>query len=160
VINQTPSNAQIGPSARLIYLHQSPPGRLRAGVRLMRWQGFSRGVIDPLVIGYLSHLAADLLTSSGLRLAWPLPQRQAITLCRTGSLSESIIEDHARRVLSERPWIVFPGNIQGRHPKESGAKGCTLVTVACVSALLFGPSAWDRRRLCATPGGAWWVRGF
>jgi predicted phosphodiesterase len=36
---------------------------------------------------------------------------------------------HARRVLSERPWIVFPGNIQGRHPKEIGAKGCTLVTV-------------------------------
>jgi len=36
---------------------------------------------------------------------------------------------HARRVLSERPWIVFPGNIQGRHPKENGAKGCTLVTV-------------------------------
>jgi exonuclease SbcD len=36
---------------------------------------------------------------------------------------------HARRVLSERPWIVFPGNIQGRHPKEAGAKGCTLVTV-------------------------------
>ncbi len=58
---------------------------------LLRWQGFSRGVIDPLVIGYLSHLAADLLTSSGLRLAWPLRQRQAIPLCRTGSLSESII---------------------------------------------------------------------
>jgi DNA repair exonuclease SbcCD nuclease subunit len=36
---------------------------------------------------------------------------------------------HARRILSERPWIVFPGNIQGRHPKEVGAKGCTLVTV-------------------------------
>jgi len=36
---------------------------------------------------------------------------------------------HARRVLSQRPWIVFPGNIQGRNPKESGAKGCTLVTV-------------------------------
>jgi len=36
---------------------------------------------------------------------------------------------HARRVLSERPWIVFPGNLQGRHAKETGAKGCTLVTV-------------------------------
>lgn len=36
---------------------------------------------------------------------------------------------HARRVLSQRPWIVFPGNIQGRHPRESGAKGCTLITV-------------------------------
>jgi len=36
---------------------------------------------------------------------------------------------HARRVLAERPWVVFPGNLQGRHPKETGAKGCTLVTV-------------------------------
>ena len=37
---------------------------------------------------------------------------------------------HDRRVLSEAPWIVFPGNIQGRHPNEIGAKGCSLVTVA------------------------------
>lgn len=36
---------------------------------------------------------------------------------------------HAARVLSKRPWIVFPGNLQGRHPKETGAKGCRLVTV-------------------------------
>ena len=35
---------------------------------------------------------------------------------------------HTRRVLAERPWIVFPGNLQGRHPKETGPKGCTLVT--------------------------------
>lgn len=36
---------------------------------------------------------------------------------------------HARRVLHERPWIVFPGNLQGRHARETGAKGCTLVSV-------------------------------
>ena len=36
---------------------------------------------------------------------------------------------HQRRVLHERPFIVFPGNLQGRHAKETGAKGCTLVTV-------------------------------
>lgn len=36
---------------------------------------------------------------------------------------------HMRRVLSERPWIVFPGNLQGRHAKETGPKGCSLVTV-------------------------------
>jgi DNA repair exonuclease SbcCD nuclease subunit len=36
---------------------------------------------------------------------------------------------HQRRVLHERPWIVFPGNLQGRHAKETGPKGCTLVTV-------------------------------
>jgi hypothetical protein len=27
------------------------------------------------------------------------------------------------------PWIVFPGNIQGRHARETGPKGCTLVEV-------------------------------
>ena len=36
---------------------------------------------------------------------------------------------HAREVLAERPRIVFPGNLQGRHAKETGAKGCELVTV-------------------------------
>ncbi len=37
---------------------------------------------------------------------------------------------HKREIASEDPWIVFPGNIQGRHIKETGAKGVTLVTVA------------------------------
>jgi DNA repair exonuclease SbcCD nuclease subunit len=36
---------------------------------------------------------------------------------------------HQRRVLHERPWAVFPGNLQGRHAKETGPKGCMLVTV-------------------------------
>ena len=36
---------------------------------------------------------------------------------------------HTREVLSIEPWIVFPGNLQGRHARETGAKGATLVTV-------------------------------
>jgi len=36
---------------------------------------------------------------------------------------------HKREVLSEEPWIVFPGNLQGRHARETGPKGATLVTV-------------------------------
>ena len=36
---------------------------------------------------------------------------------------------HQREVVSEQPWMVFPGNTQGRHIRETGAKGCTLVTV-------------------------------
>jgi exonuclease SbcD len=38
---------------------------------------------------------------------------------------------HTREVVCEGDpcWIVFPGNIQGRSIKESGVKGCTLVTV-------------------------------
>ncbi|KPL61535.1 metallophosphoesterase family protein [Rossellomorea vietnamensis] len=31
---------------------------------------------------------------------------------------------HQRRILHEEPFIVYPGNIQGRHRKETGAKGC------------------------------------
>ncbi|KQL54265.1 metallophosphoesterase [Heyndrickxia shackletonii] len=37
---------------------------------------------------------------------------------------------HLREVLHEKnPVIIFPGNIQGRHIKETGQKGCTIVTV-------------------------------
>ncbi len=36
---------------------------------------------------------------------------------------------HVRQELSQTPWIVFPGNLQGRHIKEEGAKGVSLVTV-------------------------------
>jgi len=36
---------------------------------------------------------------------------------------------HNRAVLSEAPWIVYSGNVQGRHARETGPKGCYLVTV-------------------------------
>lgn len=36
---------------------------------------------------------------------------------------------HSKEIVSELPWIVFPGNIQGRHIKEDGGKGAALVTV-------------------------------
>ncbi|WP_042206271.1 metallophosphoesterase family protein [Paenibacillus durus] len=36
---------------------------------------------------------------------------------------------HKRRVLHERPFIVYPGNIQGRSVKETGPKGCCIVDV-------------------------------
>lgn len=36
---------------------------------------------------------------------------------------------HQREVACRDPWIVFPGVLQGRHARETGAKGATLVTV-------------------------------
>jgi DNA repair exonuclease SbcCD nuclease subunit len=36
---------------------------------------------------------------------------------------------HKAEVVSCEPWIVFPGNPQGRHIKEQGTKGAALVTV-------------------------------
>jgi len=36
---------------------------------------------------------------------------------------------HKREIVAEDPMVVFPGNIQGRHIKETGKKGVTIVTV-------------------------------
>ena len=36
---------------------------------------------------------------------------------------------HVRQVISEQPRVVFPGNLQGRHARETGPKGCELVDV-------------------------------
>lgn len=36
---------------------------------------------------------------------------------------------HKRAVIQENPPVVYPGNIQGRHRNESGAKGCYYVTL-------------------------------
>ena len=36
---------------------------------------------------------------------------------------------HQREEVGQSPWIVFPGNIQGRHIQETGGKGATLVRV-------------------------------
>lgn len=36
---------------------------------------------------------------------------------------------HRASVLHEKPHVVFPGNLQGRHARETGAKGASLVSV-------------------------------
>jgi DNA repair exonuclease SbcCD nuclease subunit len=36
---------------------------------------------------------------------------------------------HKRQTIAERPFIAYPGNTQGRHVRETGAKGCLLVSV-------------------------------
>jgi exonuclease SbcD len=42
---------------------------------------------------------------------------------------------HNRQVLCTDPYIVYPGNIQGRHGKEQGEKSCELVTVSEAGAI-------------------------
>ena len=53
--------------------------------------GAPRWVVAPLAVGALSHLAADLLTPSGLRLAWPLRRTWALPLCTSGSAMEPLV---------------------------------------------------------------------
>jgi DNA repair exonuclease SbcCD nuclease subunit len=56
---------------------------------------------------------------------------------------------HRRAVLHERPYVVYPGNTQGRNIKESGEKGAYVVTVASdtVEELRFVPTqkiVWEK----------------
>ncbi|ARJ64976.1 hypothetical protein WV31_04490 [Magnetospirillum sp. ME-1] len=54
----------------------------------------ARGLVrlaEPLALGYLSHLAADALTPSGVPLLWPWRQRFGIGLCSTGGVMEWLV---------------------------------------------------------------------
>ncbi len=58
---------------------------------LLLHDGYSRAIVAPLMVGYLSHLAGDLVTPRGLRLAWPLKGTWALPLCRSGSPFEPLV---------------------------------------------------------------------
>ncbi|WP_142849004.1 metal-dependent hydrolase [Telmatospirillum sp. J64-1] len=51
------------------------------------WMGME-AMATPLVVGYLSHLAADTCTPSGVPYLWPSRRRFTLNLCRTGSAAE------------------------------------------------------------------------
>jgi DNA repair protein SbcD/Mre11 len=50
---------------------------------------------------------------------------------------------HAREVVSQAPWVVFPGNLQGRHARETGEKGATLVSYTADGIASVEPRALD-----------------
>lgn len=62
---------------------------------------------------------------------------------------------HKRNVVLEEPPIIYPGNTQGRHRKESGDKGCYLVELsqdgASMQFLKTAPVVWlDKEIECGT----------
>lgn len=62
---------------------------------------------------------------------------------------------HTREIVHEDPWIVFPGNTQGRHARETGPKGATLLTVEggavdAVEHLVLDDVRWDLCSIDAT----------
>lgn len=55
---------------------------------------------------------------------------------------------HKREVVARDPWIVFPGNLQGRSVRETGPKGASLVTVSDdrvtgIEALVCDAARWE-----------------
>ena len=53
---------------------------------------------------------------------------------------------HAAAIVCRDPWVVYPGNIQGRHPRETGAKGAVRVTVEDGRIVAVEPFAVDAAR--------------
>ncbi|MDY0375765.1 MAG: DNA repair exonuclease [Desulfobacterium sp.] len=97
------------------YSHRAVTENLASGYPLYDSDYFNIGILHTSLMGYEGHedyapCNLDDLTSKGYDY-WAL-----------GHV-------HQRRVISQDPLIVFPGNIQGRHIRETGSKGATLVTV-------------------------------
>ncbi|WP_164489356.1 MULTISPECIES: metal-dependent hydrolase [Shewanella] len=51
----------------------------------------ANGYVMVLMIGYMSHIIADMLTDSGVPLLWPVQKRFGITICKTGGVLEHIV---------------------------------------------------------------------
>lgn len=56
---------------------------------------------------------------------------------------------HEHAIIQKAPWVVFPGNLQGRHIKETGARGAVLITadetgIQSVERLLVDALRWHR----------------
>ncbi|HEV2635103.1 MAG TPA: DNA repair exonuclease [Actinocrinis sp.] len=100
-------------------------------------QGYAkRDILDNLAINYpaprsglfnigLLHTALDGDGSVHLKYA-PCSKTQLVD---HGYDYWALGHVHTREVVADEPWIVFPGNLQGRYATETGPKGATLITV-------------------------------
>ena len=99
-------------------------------------QGFAkRAVTDDLAARYPDaadgYLNIGLLHTclSGREGHEPYAPTRLETLASKGYDYWALGHVHERDVVSRRPFVVFPGNLQGRQVREAGPKGATLVTV-------------------------------
>ena len=93
----------------------------------------SEAVTSDLASGYLNPCSGLLnigvlhTALSGREGHQPYAPTTAERLCDKGYDYWALGHVHHREVVRESPWIVFPGNTQGRHARETGAKGCMVI---------------------------------
>lgn len=83
----------------------------------------------PAADGRLSHVGLLHTSLDGRPGHVPYAPTSSQLLAQKGYHYWALGHVHKWEVVSQDPWIVFPGNLQGRHARETGPKGCTLVTV-------------------------------
>ena len=80
------------------------------------------------------------------------PGHESYAPCTTADLARfgydywALGHIHAPEIVSDNPWIVYPGNLQGRSPRETGAKGAMRVTVDDGRIVEVAPVALDAAR--------------
>lgn len=127
-------------------------------------QGFAhRAVTDDLSKAYPAPLPGLLNVGLLHTSADGRPGHEPYAPCRLERLIErgydywALGHVHKREVLAETPWVVFPGNLQGRHARETGPKGATLITasggrVVAVEPRVLDVARWDLREVDVTEG--------
>jgi len=95
-----------------------------------------KAVLEDLSAGYPAPVAGHLNVGLLHTCAGGRPGHENYAPCRVDALVAkgydywALGHVHTRETLHEAPWIVFPGNLQGRQIRETGARGCMVVTVA------------------------------
>jgi inner membrane protein len=74
-----------------------------AGIFIMHRYGYQTEYVAAIVVGYLSHLAGDMLTNSGVPLLWPVKSKIAIPVFSTGGFVEWLVRIALTALLF---WIV------------------------------------------------------
>ncbi len=120
-----------------LFADSNPETRLFTDIGIaVHGQSFATAaVVDDLAAGYPSPVAGyfnlGLLHSSldGRPGHDPYAPTRLDVLRGQGYDYWALGHVHAAEVVCREPWVVYPGNTQGRHIRETGAKGCALVTV-------------------------------
>src|SRR5262249_25240669 len=129
-------------------------------------------VLDSLGVAVHGQSYAERATTDNLAAAYPAPVVGAVnvgllhtsadgreghdpyapcsvsTLRRLGYDYWALGHVHAREVLCRDPFIVFPGNVQGRSMRERGPKGATVITIERNRVARVEERALDGLRFC------------
>ena len=124
------------PNVRVLSARKVETYRLEAASVAIHGQSFPHRAVPEDLSAFYPPPVAGMLNIGVLHTSAEDPgEHETYAPCQVAALALKAYDYwalghiHQRQVLHERPWVVFPGNIQGRHARETGAKGCTLVEV-------------------------------
>ena len=123
-----PRNTQVFKSGKAMTLIDE-----RLGIAI-HGQSFATGAVtDDLAAGYpaprkgLLNIGLLHTALAGREGHEPYAPTTAERLAEKGYHYWALGHVHSQEIVSRAPWIVFPGNTQGRHAREMGPKGCMVV---------------------------------